>query len=234
MKLFGKTKLCHFYAAGCCKKAPRCPFAHGLEELKEQPDLKKTSICKSWQSYGCSLSADLCPFAHGKDDLAKNSARALPKRSSRKASQGSIHSVDRISHAPTGCDSNTENETADIRSDCSSSFSASGSSSLECKDLSWDPLSLNQRPVQASADFFCDQFQSHFAPCKPSDQDMQTYSPALPSLDIAGLSWTDHPQEPIVVAMAPVIVFDYWDPMGAGAYDLEEVLRSAQPEFYEE
>jgi len=77
---FRKTKLCRFHESGRCRYAETCPFAHSLDELEEQPDLKKTSICKSWQQGCCMLSPEQCPFAHGKEDLKKKTTQLVKKK----------------------------------------------------------------------------------------------------------------------------------------------------------
>jgi hypothetical protein len=263
-KLFGKTRLCHFYAAGCCKKTPNCPFAHGLEELKQLPDLRKTSICKSWRTHGCSLSAELCPFAHGKDDLCRadgfygrKSAVALPKRSSREVSKD-IKFVNSGSSLHTGNDSKktlfrtssiSDNETADTQSDCSStSFSNGHLRSLEFKDLTWDPIGFNERSGTLDSslvkDPFSDQFHAYFAHCETVEQNMQAYKTKTrdtvlntpPGSEIADVQQEGYPQQPTGFDMAPILVFPLWTPVHVAAEtdDLEHILRSAQPECYED
>lgn len=66
---FFKTKMCRFHENKRCRYGSTCPFAHSASELEEQPDLSKTSLCRSWQWHRCSLSSEECPFAHGKEEL---------------------------------------------------------------------------------------------------------------------------------------------------------------------
>eukprot|EP00930_Biecheleria_cincta_P008213 TRINITY_DN109610_c0_g1_i1.p1 TRINITY_DN109610_c0_g1~~TRINITY_DN109610_c0_g1_i1.p1 ORF type:complete len:283 (-),score=52.92 TRINITY_DN109610_c0_g1_i1:52-900(-) len=69
--VFRKTQLCRFNEAGRCRYSSACLFAHGLDELQEQPDLSKTSLCKSWLQGRCEAASDQCTFAHGKGELRK-------------------------------------------------------------------------------------------------------------------------------------------------------------------
>jgi hypothetical protein len=65
---FMKTELCRFYKRGCNKGAS-CPFAHGPQELRERPNLEKTSICANFQLGQCPLTAEECQFAHSIAEL---------------------------------------------------------------------------------------------------------------------------------------------------------------------
>jgi len=65
---FYKTTLCRFHRRGCLRGS-RCSFAHGVEDLRQAPDLTKTSICPRWKDSCCPLQTDECPFAHGWADL---------------------------------------------------------------------------------------------------------------------------------------------------------------------
>lgn len=66
---FAKTQLCRFHQRQRCKKGQACPFAHGTEELRQAPDLWKTSVCWAWERSTCSLAAAECQYAHGASDL---------------------------------------------------------------------------------------------------------------------------------------------------------------------
>ncbi|CBZ55276.1 unnamed protein product [Neospora caninum Liverpool] len=47
-----------------------CTFAHGIEELRERPQLSKTRICEKWRQGLCEhVNSEDCKFAHGKEDL---------------------------------------------------------------------------------------------------------------------------------------------------------------------
>jgi hypothetical protein len=66
---FWKTELCRFYPK--CRKGDLCPFAHTDIEVKERPNLTKTSLCVAWTKGCCPLSASECKFAHGTSQLRK-------------------------------------------------------------------------------------------------------------------------------------------------------------------
>jgi hypothetical protein len=61
------TRACRFFRDGHCANSQSCAFAHG--EVREAPDLRKTSLCKAWLSRktggACPHSAKDCRFAHG-------------------------------------------------------------------------------------------------------------------------------------------------------------------------
>lgn len=280
-KLFGKTKLCKFYAMGGCTKAPQCPFAHGNGELKASPDLRKTSICKGWRSNECSRSAAECPFAHGKSDLrrttplfhAKKAALALSKRSSQKMSTSNIQSDDSSTSTLTDSDSkrtlcrtfsNAESSDAlDAQSDCSTpSYSAGSLRSPEFEDLSWDPIGM-QQPAQPCElelfqDLLADRINSLDRQCSSLEESRQTYntngtpgnlnacmsSPpsctinmsdaGTPSLNGVAILTINHCPSMRLTAMTPILVPAFLAPLGTGADDLERMLRSAQPECYED
>mmetsp|Transcript_53634 Transcript_53634/g.141357 ORF Transcript_53634/g.141357 Transcript_53634/m.141357 type:complete len:313 (-) Transcript_53634:51-989(-) len=76
-----RTEMCRFFTKPeGCPKGAACGFAHSLEELNSRPDLKKTSICRSWAAGKCSLPAEQCGFAHGDQDRKYTALyqRALP------------------------------------------------------------------------------------------------------------------------------------------------------------
>jgi hypothetical protein len=65
---FTKTKMCKFEIFGVCAKGTECPFAHGKEEMKPLPDLRRTKICKELIQTG-TCSTEGCLFAHTKEEL---------------------------------------------------------------------------------------------------------------------------------------------------------------------
>ena len=73
-KNFYKTALCRFFTNSKCNRYQDCPYAHGIEELRQLPDLSKTALCKKGET--CNLSADQCPFAHDINEL-KASRKSL-------------------------------------------------------------------------------------------------------------------------------------------------------------
>lgn len=66
---FWKTELCRFYPK--CRKGDMCPFAHTDLEVKERPNLTKTSLCAAWSKNCCPFLASECKFAHGSSQLRK-------------------------------------------------------------------------------------------------------------------------------------------------------------------
>lgn len=68
--LHRKTKLCNFFMVGACAKKDACNFAHGLDELKPEPDLRFTKLCPKLASGG-TCDGSNCTFAHHKGELRK-------------------------------------------------------------------------------------------------------------------------------------------------------------------
>jgi len=74
---FSRTKLCKFNLLGICTRGASCMFAHGTNDLEEQPDYSKTRLCTDF-TFGKCTNGDNCMFAHGKYDL-KLRSDAMPK-----------------------------------------------------------------------------------------------------------------------------------------------------------
>lgn len=64
---FGKTRLCRYVLMGCWK-GEHCTYAHDEKELRNPPNLTKTSLCTLWMEKRCPRSAADCQFAHGRRD----------------------------------------------------------------------------------------------------------------------------------------------------------------------
>lgn len=63
-----KTRICSFFAAGGCRNAAQCPFAHGEEDLMPSPDFERTSVCPFLLSRGrCDKPG--CRYAHHAEEL---------------------------------------------------------------------------------------------------------------------------------------------------------------------
>ena len=62
-----KTELCRYHSAGACAK-DHCPFAHAETELRERPDLMKTTFCRAHRERRCTQ-GKLCPFAHKPSEI---------------------------------------------------------------------------------------------------------------------------------------------------------------------
>jgi len=62
-----KTKMCYFFERGKCA-SKTCRYAHSLNELRKQPNLQKTKLCKAFADGLCTRGDD-CVFAHGEVQL---------------------------------------------------------------------------------------------------------------------------------------------------------------------
>lgn len=64
-----KTKICSlFLNGGCHYGSERCFYAHGVDELREQPKLLKTSLCPEFKRGRCLR--DDCKYAHSMDEMS--------------------------------------------------------------------------------------------------------------------------------------------------------------------
>jgi hypothetical protein len=63
-----KTKMCHFFERGKCASTD-CRYAHSQAELRTQPNLEKTKLCKSFVQDGFCRDGENCGFAHGEGEL---------------------------------------------------------------------------------------------------------------------------------------------------------------------
>lgn len=69
---FRKTRKCIFWERGRCTRGADCAYAHGDAELRGQPDLRMTSVCKRIVDYGhCEVPN--CSFAHSLEELRATS-----------------------------------------------------------------------------------------------------------------------------------------------------------------
>jgi hypothetical protein len=82
---FQKTLFCKFFAEGRCKMGAHCRYAHDAEDLRDAPDLTKTSLCRPYMKGKCSKTSAACPFAHGMRELRMTPM--FQKRCSRKEQQ---------------------------------------------------------------------------------------------------------------------------------------------------
>eukprot|EP00746_Dinoflagellata_sp_MGD_P164075 gnl/MRDRNA2_/MRDRNA2_92505_c0_seq1.p1 gnl/MRDRNA2_/MRDRNA2_92505_c0~~gnl/MRDRNA2_/MRDRNA2_92505_c0_seq1.p1 ORF type:complete len:386 (+),score=68.86 gnl/MRDRNA2_/MRDRNA2_92505_c0_seq1:94-1158(+) len=62
-----KTKLCLFHLRSQCRDGANCRFAHGTEELQQQPDLSRTSMCPDMLEGKCTN--PYCKYAHTSDEI---------------------------------------------------------------------------------------------------------------------------------------------------------------------
>lgn len=70
---FFKTKICKYFQRGFCDRGQGCKFAHEFNELRAQPDLSRTKLCKALILTG-QCDDPSCPFAHSKDQLRATEA----------------------------------------------------------------------------------------------------------------------------------------------------------------
>eukprot|EP00931_Biecheleriopsis_adriatica_P056358 TRINITY_DN3339_c0_g1_i1.p1 TRINITY_DN3339_c0_g1~~TRINITY_DN3339_c0_g1_i1.p1 ORF type:complete len:283 (-),score=27.67 TRINITY_DN3339_c0_g1_i1:52-900(-) len=70
------TKLCKFFAEGKCDRGSLCTFAHTTDEVRDQPDLTKTRLCKDFMKLGRCDEGAACKFAHGREEM-QNRREAL-------------------------------------------------------------------------------------------------------------------------------------------------------------
>jgi hypothetical protein len=66
---FIKTRLCRYFQMSRCYKGDHCSHAHSQQELQERPDLRKTALCRAWNSTGSCSNGDDCAYAHGQGEL---------------------------------------------------------------------------------------------------------------------------------------------------------------------
>mmetsp|Transcript_43970 Transcript_43970/g.113201 ORF Transcript_43970/g.113201 Transcript_43970/m.113201 type:complete len:248 (-) Transcript_43970:189-932(-) len=64
---YQKTRVCTFWLKGRCRRSP-CSFAHGELELRNAPDLTRTSMCRTFAARG-QCPDQQCTFAHSYDEL---------------------------------------------------------------------------------------------------------------------------------------------------------------------
>ena len=67
--VFTKTRLCVYHQKGNCVHGQDCEYAHDVREIKNTPDLRKTTLCEMYENAKCAKSSEQCRFAHGKSDL---------------------------------------------------------------------------------------------------------------------------------------------------------------------
>ena len=63
------TSMCSFYAVGKCLRGENCKFAHSLSQIRQKPDLTRTSLCHDWMRKRSCKNGDKCRYAHGEKEL---------------------------------------------------------------------------------------------------------------------------------------------------------------------
>lgn len=64
-----RTKLCSQFRLGRCCTSTTCTFAHSPEELRQQPSLIRTSMCKNGPDGKPCSEPDSCRYAHTHSEL---------------------------------------------------------------------------------------------------------------------------------------------------------------------
>eukprot|EP00930_Biecheleria_cincta_P082484 TRINITY_DN7220_c0_g1_i1.p1 TRINITY_DN7220_c0_g1~~TRINITY_DN7220_c0_g1_i1.p1 ORF type:complete len:246 (+),score=34.51 TRINITY_DN7220_c0_g1_i1:47-784(+) len=82
--MFKATRLCQFFLEGRCAKGSQCTFAHGREQMRKQPYLYRTALCKEFSQTGQCTNGNTCTFAHSEGEL---------RRSKKKARQSVDHQI---------------------------------------------------------------------------------------------------------------------------------------------
>jgi len=66
---YAKTRMCAFHSAGRCVHGSKCQYAHSAQELRNIPDLRKTSFCPIFKKNGSCAAGHRCKFAHSTNEL---------------------------------------------------------------------------------------------------------------------------------------------------------------------
>ncbi|CAE7201808.1 Zfp36 [Symbiodinium natans] len=89
LEVHKKTRLCKFFTMGACTRGASCAFAHGPDQLRDQPDYSKTRLCADFVELGKCVEGKACKFAHSKSELRPGSAAKVgrPARTSNHAAK---------------------------------------------------------------------------------------------------------------------------------------------------
>ncbi|CAE8588890.1 unnamed protein product [Polarella glacialis] len=66
-----RTRFCKFFSQGKCSRGEGCSFAHYTEQLRQRPDVLKTSLCHAYTEFGICAAGSACKFAHGVGELRR-------------------------------------------------------------------------------------------------------------------------------------------------------------------
>jgi len=61
--------MCSFYAMGKCLRGENCKFAHSALQIRQKPDLTRTSLCHDFMRKRSCKNGDKCRYAHGEKEL---------------------------------------------------------------------------------------------------------------------------------------------------------------------
>lgn len=99
-----KTKLCVYHSQGRCGLGDECQFAHSVTELRNAPNLAKTSLCPRFMAGRCSNQN--CSYAHGEAELVK--PPNFKKKICHWHQQGKCRNGDKCGFAHTTAELSTE------------------------------------------------------------------------------------------------------------------------------
>ena len=72
-----KTKVCSLFLNGRCHYgSDRCYYAHSVDELREQPQLERTSLCPAFKKGKCH-GGDNCRYAHSVEEMTHSAKRVM-------------------------------------------------------------------------------------------------------------------------------------------------------------
>jgi len=92
-RILTKTKMCKFFASGCCQRGAACGFAHSQSALQSAPDLMKTQLCIAFERNGFCRDGSACKYAHGRIEL-RTTARPDPEFIATATTESSAHGSD--------------------------------------------------------------------------------------------------------------------------------------------
>lgn len=98
--------MCSFYAIGKCLRGENCKFAHSALQIRQKPDLTRTSLCHDFMRKRSCKNGDNCRYAHGEKELqlrpqkASSPSPASPASPVSPASPSQIAEPDRVDSAP--------------------------------------------------------------------------------------------------------------------------------------
>eukprot|EP00435_Cladocopium_sp_Y103_P065182 s860_g27.t1 len=84
------TAMCSFYAIGKCLRGENCKFAHSALQIRQKPDLTRTSLCHDFMRKRSCKNGDKCRYAHGEKELQLRPGRASTSSPASPASPSQI------------------------------------------------------------------------------------------------------------------------------------------------
>lgn len=211
---FQKTVLCKFHAEGRCKMGALCRFAHTWVELREAPDLTKTSLCRLYMKGGCKKTSEECPFAHGMRELRMTPMFQAKRQGHLQQMNNDIYENGGISCAVVGI------PLVSIKGVMSSSWSDESTDEEE----QWFPA----KPVCKPA------FRLEQIECVPTKQ-MSSTPPQSPQGKQNSQTTEDEDESGGSPALPIFFKGSPFSPKAPGAMqELEQLLNRAMPDHYED